>query len=74
MQIAVRDLLSYFSYVSQAHPPRDGTAHGRLGPHPSVRSHKNIPQTSPRAHLMEAVPQLRVLLSRCVRLTMATHL
>lgn len=50
---------------TQAHLPRDGTAHSGLDPPTSISNQKNAPQVN----LLEAILQLRFPLPKCVKLT-----
>lgn len=57
-------LLSFCSYVIQAHLPRNSAAHSGLGTPASVSNpSKNASQTGPQASLMEATSHLRFPLS-----------
>ena len=55
-------LLGYLSYIAQAHLPREGTTYSGLGLSTSVSSKDNNSQVCLQANLMEAIPQLRLLL------------
>ena len=52
------------SYTAQAHLPRNSNPHRGLGPLTSNSNKECLPQTRPHTNLMEAVPQLRLLLSQ----------
>ncbi|EGW08526.1 hypothetical protein I79_016318 [Cricetulus griseus] len=70
--LAPHDLLSLLSYRTQDHLPRDGSTHNGLCPTPSTFNGENALQLD----LMEAFPQLRLLLlmtPACVKLTHSRH-
>lgn len=48
---------------------RNGTSHSGLGPPSSIVYQEDAPQTCPQTSLMVASPQVKFLLSRCVKLT-----
>ena len=57
--------------LTQVHR-RVGTIHRGLDPHTSISNKKNTTQTHSEANLMEAIPQLRLPLPRCVKFTTKT--
>lgn len=57
-------LLSYCSYETQAHLPRNSTAHsGLVAPASISNASKTASQTGPQTNLMEAISHLRFPLS-----------
>lgn len=55
---------------SPDHLPRGGTSQSGLGPLIPIGNQENVPQTCPP---IEANPQLRLLLPKCVKLTTDAH-